>query len=52
MTAEHILQECPQYADLRNKTWPTPIRVEEKLYGTVETLKQTAAYIIESGVTT
>jgi ribonuclease HI len=50
MTAEHVLQDCPQHADLRRGIWPTPTSFEEKLYGGAETLKRTADFIKESGV--
>jgi hypothetical protein len=31
MTAEHVLQECPQFTDLRNGTWETQVELVEKL---------------------
>ena len=50
MTAEHILQNCPNHAALRKKYWPTPTALEEKLYGSLEELRRTAAFIWDTGL--
>ena len=44
-TAEHILQECPNFEDLRREIWPTPTSFEDKLFGPTDTLKITANFI-------
>ena len=33
-TAEHILQDCPLHAELRQQTWPKPSTLDDKLNGT------------------
>ena len=48
MTAKHILQNCPTYSDLRERTWPTPTTEEEKLFGPLADLQTTAAFIRET----
>nr|KAG5696480.1 hypothetical protein BaRGS_016519 [Batillaria attramentaria] len=45
MTTDHILQDCTTHAASRRKYWPTPTAVETKLYGTLEELRRTAAFI-------
>ena len=44
-TAEHILQECPNYRELRKEIWPTPTSFDDKLYGPTNTLKLTADFM-------
>ena len=44
-TAEHILQHCPNFQDLRREIWPTPTSFEDKLFGPTDTLKITANFI-------
>ena len=44
MTAKHLLQECPTYAEQRKLFWPTFVPFEEKLYGDVNNLKVAAAF--------
>ena len=50
MTTDHILQECMVHAASRRKYWPTPTAVEAKLYGTLEELRWTAAFIEDTGL--
>jgi hypothetical protein len=50
MTAEHILQTCPTYADLRKETWPTPTMQLVKLFGNLTDLQATAAFIRKTGL--
>ena len=33
MTAELVLQNCPQHSDLRTMTWSMSVDLREKLYG-------------------
>ena len=44
-TAEHILQHCPQYQDLRKEIWPVNTSLEDKLYGQTDALKRTFNFI-------
>ena len=50
MTAEHILQECRLHQRAREKFWPSPVALGKKLYGTLEELRATAAFIVDIGV--
>ena len=49
-TTEHLLQSCPQHGALRDRIWPTPTRVAQKLYGSLEDLRRTSTFIVETGV--
>ena len=49
-TTEHLLQSCPLYDALRNRTWPDPTPVARKLYGGLEDLQRTAYFIAETGL--
>ena len=49
-TAEHILQHCPNYANLRKQMWPTPIVFADKIYGPTEALRTTAEFMIQTGL--
>ena len=50
MTAEHILQDCRIHQREREKNWPSPVALGTKLYGTLEELRATAAFIMDIGV--
>ena len=50
MTVEHFLQDCQTLQNLRADTWPADTAVREKLYGPVENLLCTAAYVPATGV--
>ena len=50
MTVEHLLQDCPTHQNLRAKTWPADQPLREKLYGSLESLRRTAAFVGETGV--
>ena len=50
MNAAHILQSCPSFADIRVKYWPQQTTAEEKLFGTLDGLRRTAAFIQETGL--
>ena len=41
-TPNHILQSCPTFDAPRRQTWPSPVDAHRKLWGPVETLRQTA----------
>ena len=45
---EHILQACSLYNMRRIQTWPTPVEATQKLYGTLEDLRRTAAFITDA----
>ena len=49
-TTEHLLQSCPLHEVLRTRTWPDPIPVTRKLYGSLEDLRRTATFTAETGV--
>ena len=42
----HILQSCPTFDALRRQTLPSPVDVHRKLWGPVETLRQTADFAL------
>lgn len=44
----HILQDCGALRQLREEVWPSPIPLEEKLYGPLEALQATANFIERS----
>ena len=50
-TAEHILQHCPNHSLLRDEVWPHMKPMSQKLYGSLEDLRCTAAFIARSGET-
>ena len=49
-TAEHILQDCPLHAELRQQTWPKPSTLDDKLNGTEYNLAQTVEFIKATGL--
>lgn len=44
MTAEHLLEDCSTYAELRQLFLPLPAPTEDKLYGCVGNMKLTSAF--------
>jgi ribonuclease HI len=50
MTVEHFLQDCPTHHNLRAETWPADQPMREKLCGSLESLRRTAAFVSASGV--
>ena len=50
MTPDHILQTCPNFNDLRARTWSTVTTLQTKLYGSPEDLRKTAAFVQENSV--
>jgi hypothetical protein len=44
MTAEHLLQTCPNYNNEITDTWQQPVTLHEKLYGDAWNLELTAAF--------
>ena len=49
-TVEHILQSCPLYEELRHRHWPEPDQatVAQKLFGSLEDLRRTTAFVEDS----
>ena len=50
-TPDHILQSCPTFDDLRRQTWPSPVELSEKLWGTAGSLQRTADFVRATGLT-
>ena len=44
-TAEHILQRCPLHNNLRHEMWPADTPLQTKLYGGIDDLQRTTAFI-------
>ena len=49
-TPNHILQSCPTFYVLRRQTWPSPVDAHSKLWGLVETLRQTEDFALLTGL--
>ena len=49
-TTEHVLQSCPLHEALRHQMWPDGAPVSVKLYGPLEELRRTAAFIGGTGL--
>ena len=49
--ANHILQHCPSFANLRTQTWPSTTPLERKLYGSLSDLQRTAQFVRDIGRT-
>ena len=47
---EHILQACGLYTTQRLGIWPTPTDANLKLYGALEDLRRTAAFVVDAGL--
>ena len=52
MTAEHLLQHCRLHDDdaMRRDIWPEPTLLRDKLYGNLEELRRTAAFVRTTGI--
>ena len=50
MTAEHLLQHCRLHDAMRRDTWPDPTLPIDKLYGNLEELRRTAAFVRATGI--
>ena len=50
MTAEHLLQHCQLHDALRRDMWPEPEPLRDKLYGNLEELRRTAAFMSATGI--
>ena len=49
-TPNHILLSYPTFDALRRQTWPSPVDAHRKLWGPVETLRQTADFALLTGL--
>ena len=49
MTTEHLLELCQLHDALRLDMWPEPIPLRDKLYGNLEELRKTTAFVRETG---
>ena len=50
MTTDHLLQDCPLHDEPRQAAWPQPVSMRDKLYGDLEALRRTAAFVRATGV--
>ena len=50
VTAEHLLQHCQLHDALRRDMRPQPIPLTDKLYGNLEGLSKTAAFVRTTGI--
>ena len=50
MTAEHLLQHCRLHDALRRDMWPELTLLRDKLYGNLEELRRTAAFLRTTGI--
>ena len=49
-SADHILQDCPTFTNLRTQIWPDGISLHQQLYGTTEDLRRTVGFIRQTGL--
>ena len=49
-TVEHVLQRCKRHDQERAAMWPQDTTLERKLYGDVDDLRRTTAFIADTGV--
>ena len=50
ITAERVLQHCQLHDALRRDMWPEPMPLRDKLYGSMEELRKTAAFVRVTGI--
>ena len=50
MAAEQLLQQCQLHDASRWNVWPEPIPLRDKLYGNLEELRGTAAFVRATGI--
>ena len=50
MTSEPLLQDCPTQDALRKAIWPDQTTLRNKLFGNLEELRRTAAFVRATGV--
>ena len=49
-TVEHILQDCPQYTELRSDTWRREVDYLDKLWGSASELRKTADFLRQTNL--
>jgi hypothetical protein len=49
-TSEHLLQHCLTNDALRKTTWPDQTDLRTKLFGNLEELRRTAAFVRATGL--
>ena len=50
MVVEHLLQHCQLHCALRLDVWPELIPLRDKLYGNLEELRRTTAFVRAIGI--
>ena len=50
MTTEHLLQHCRLHDAMRRDMWPELMLLRDKLYGNLEELRRTAAFVKATGI--
>ncbi|BFZ06788.1 hypothetical protein BsWGS_09827 [Bradybaena similaris] len=50
-TSRHVLQDCPDFCEIRKRYWPTEVSFAQKLYGNREDLQTTIGFILETKMT-
>jgi hypothetical protein len=50
MTSERLLHHCPTYDALRKSTWSDQTDLRTKLFGKLEELRRTAAFVRATGL--
>ena len=50
MTTQHLPQDCPLHDVLKQEAWPDYPPLRDRLYGNLEALRRTAAYVRGTGV--
>ena len=50
ITAERLLQHCRLHDAMRRDMWPEPTLLRVKLYGNLEELRRTAAFLRTTGI--
>ena len=50
LTAEHLLQHCQLHDALWWDMWPEPIPLRDKLFGNLEEMRRTAAFVKATGI--
>ena len=48
--ADHILQDCPTFTNLRTQIWPDGISLHQQLHGTTEDMRRTVGFIQQTGL--
>ena len=50
MTAEHLLQHCRLHDAMSRDMWPEPMLLKDKLFGNLDELWRTAAFVRTTGI--